>query len=207
MKRSTHPDRRRWNEKYRREGFEAFAKEPSPWLKQHESLLMEQAKGLALDVAAGNGRNAFYLASLGFEVKALDISDVAIQWIRDQAQQRRVNVQANWTNLETEALGNEEYEVLVNFNYLQRSTFTGLKAALRPGGLLIFETMTTDQDDVLGSSINRRYLLASGELHRAFCDLEILAYREAVARYRPASEAKAVAGLVARKPGLLTSSD
>lgn len=38
---------------------------------------------LALDIACGMGRNSKYLASIGFEVDALDISSVAIDTLRD----------------------------------------------------------------------------------------------------------------------------
>ncbi|RMI13365.1 MAG: hypothetical protein D6681_05945, partial [Calditrichaeota bacterium] len=58
-------DRERWNRRYREEGPEAFGDQPVEWLAAHEDLLRQQPKGMALDIACGNGRNARFLAQLG----------------------------------------------------------------------------------------------------------------------------------------------
>ena len=74
--------RERWNERYGGDGFEPFPDAPAPWLVEHAALLRELAgagrRRRALDVACGDGRNARWLAELGFEVDAVDVSDVAI---------------------------------------------------------------------------------------------------------------------------------
>jgi 2-polyprenyl-3-methyl-5-hydroxy-6-metoxy-1,4-benzoquinol methylase len=195
------PEQIRWNKKYRREGLESFGITPSSLLVEHESLLRLQPCGPALDVAAGNGRNALYLARLGFDVQALDISDVAVAWLAEHARRRRLSVYARWANLQIERLPEQQYEVVVNINYLERGILPALEAALRPGGLLFFQTMTTDQVDLLGERMPRRFLLAPNELRDSFPDLKTLEYQESIVTASISGTKKAVASLLARKPG------
>ena len=176
----------------------ALSQEPSEWLRQHEDLLVEQPKDRALDVATGNGRNAFHLARLGFTVEAVDISDVAIDRITGQVHQQKLPIHPELMDLERISLPTERYQVIVNMNYLERSIFSAIKNALVPGGLLFFETFTRDHIDVLGIQLNRNYTLDHNELLTAFRDLRILAYREAIVARSP-DRKRAVASLVARK--------
>ena len=66
----------KWNKRYSARNIGQLKQRPSDWLVRHQPLLEKQPKGKALDIACGNGRNARFLANLGFEVDALDISDV-----------------------------------------------------------------------------------------------------------------------------------
>jgi hypothetical protein len=73
-----------------------------------------------------------------------------------------------------------------------------LKAALKPGGLIIYETYTTAQLDIPGAHpLQREFLLEPGELRSIFGDFTILEYRETT------TDTKAVASLIARKPPAL----
>jgi SAM-dependent methyltransferase len=49
--------------------------------------------GRALDLGCGPGRNALYLASLGFAVDAVDLSPAAIAWAEERASEVGVDVQ------------------------------------------------------------------------------------------------------------------
>ncbi|MBZ4016910.1 class I SAM-dependent methyltransferase [Streptomyces purpurogeneiscleroticus] len=60
--------------------------------KPDESLVSYLERGLitpgrALDLGCGPGRNALHLASLGFEVDAVDLSPAAIAWAEDRARE------------------------------------------------------------------------------------------------------------------------
>ena len=79
-------DRQKWNQKYQGQGLIRMGEEPSSWLKDHQELLQQQPKGPALDLACGNGRNSFFLIKQGFSVDAVDISDVAIDWLKGKAE-------------------------------------------------------------------------------------------------------------------------
>ncbi|POX42856.1 SAM-dependent methyltransferase [Streptomyces sp. Ru73] len=49
-------------------------------------------KGRALDLGCGLGRNALYLAALGFDVDAVDLSPAAVAWAEDRAREAGAEV-------------------------------------------------------------------------------------------------------------------
>lgn len=193
------PAQIRWNQKYLKKPLHDRNPQPSEWLRAHESLLKQQKKGVAFDMACGNGRNAFYLAALGFQVEAADISDVAIDWLTQQAEQQKASITPLQMDFEQTPLPTEKYQVLASFNYLQRNAFSALQRALAPGGLLFFETFSRDSIEVLGSTMNPDYVLDYNELLQAFSDLRILAYQETIRGSLEEGNPQAVASLVARK--------
>lgn len=183
----------RWNKKYQQLNLETLNSKPSSWLSQHEHFLNIQTKGKALDIACGSGKNSCYLATLGYDVDAIDISDVAVDWLTKKVMEEQITVFPQVRNLETELLPVSSYNVILNFYYLQRSLFPAIKAALTPGALLFFETFSQDHIEVVGSSINPDFVLKRGELLTVFSDLEILDYEEGV------FDGKGVARMVAVK--------
>jgi tellurite methyltransferase len=155
-------------------------------------------------VACGDGRNAGYLAQLGFEVDAVDVSDVAIDALRAAAETRGLSVHPWRCDLEhgglgDPGLGDSAYDVIVQINYLQRDLFEDLARALAPGGLLILETFTRGDREARGNHVEAAYLLEAGELPASFPGLEVIRHREAVLEH--GERRRAVAGLVARRPG------
>jgi tellurite methyltransferase len=188
--------RERWNERRSQGGFEPFPDTPARWLVDNDALL--GTGGCALDVACGDGRNALHLARLGFEVDAVDVSDVAIDALRAAAPERAPAVRARVVDLEREPLPVAAYDVVLNFNYLQRDLFGALERALRPGGWLVFETLGRAHIDELGKRINPAYVLADNELLHAFPGLRVRRYREGVVTR--ACGPRGVASLVAQRP-------
>jgi SAM-dependent methyltransferase len=189
--------RERWNERRAAADFEPFPDAPAPWLAEHAALL--GGGGRALDVACGDGRNALALARLGHEVDAVDVSDLTIDALLAAAPERAPRVHPRVVDLEHEPLDRDAYDVVVNFNYLQRDLFGALQDALRPGGWLLFETFGPDHLEQLGRQINPAYVLGPGELLRAFPSLRVRHYREGVAE-RPGGP-RGVASLLAQRPG------
>ena len=190
--------RERWNERYADGGLEPFPDAPAEWLVAHEALLA--GGGRALDVACGDGRNALYLAQLGYMVDAIDVSDVAIGALRAAVEQRglAMTIAPRVVDLEREPLPGGPYDVIVTLNYLQRELFGALESALAPGGLLLYETLGRAHVDELGRSFNPDYLLEQGELLRAFPGLEVVDHHEGVVER--SGGPRGVAGLVARRP-------
>ncbi len=178
---------------------ESWESRPSDWLRSHHSLLNAQRRGAALDVACGNGRNSFFLAAMGFEVDAADISDVAVVWLQQQVAQKVVSIQPIQMDFENNLLAKEKYQVILCFNYLERGLFPVLQDALQAGGLLFFETAYRDDITILGSSMNPRYVLDYNELLREFSDLRILEYQEKIVYVAELTKKKALASIVARK--------
>lgn len=167
----------RWDERYA-QGFVPFPDTPAHWLVAHRELL--GGGGRALDVACGDGRNARYLAELGYAVDAIDASGVAIAALQEAAAQRGLAVAARVVDLEREPLPPGPYDVIVTMNFLQRDLFDALQDALAPGGLLLYETLGQAHVTTLGRSFNPAYLLEDGELPRALDRLEVVDHFEGV---------------------------
>jgi SAM-dependent methyltransferase len=149
--------------------------------------------GRALDIAAGYGRNAVYIAGLGFEVDAVDISDVGLS--RIGREQSRVHpIQADLDIYQIQA---RTYDLILNINFLQRRLFPLIIEGLKPGGLLIFETFVEGGAPTRDAPDCRDYLLRPNELLRAFLPLHILYYSEHP--NEPPQKASHVASLVGRK--------
>ncbi len=194
---------RSWDERYRsREGEESgqppvWAKlEPSEFLVEHAGLLPKGGRGL--DVAMGTGRNTVYLASLGFKVTGVDISPVACERALEAAGVAGVRIEALCADVETWDVPEAAFGVVINFNYLHRELCPRLAAALRPGGVLVFQTFTAPQREFGWGPSKDEFLLQAGELRELFPGLEVLVYREGVEESEWGK--KAAAGLVARRP-------
>lgn len=196
-----HRDRIRWNKRYKQEGMQAQWRKPSDFLVRHQQLLLQQPKGWSLDVACGAGRNAFYLATLGFRVEAVDLSDVAIRWLQHQVLEKQLPIHPKVANLENAQFPKQKYQVIININYLERTIFPTIKEALLPGGLLLFESFTKDHIRVTGRDIDPRFTLDHNELRWAFPGLLVLHYEESVIEDKASGRKKGVASLVARKTG------
>jgi SAM-dependent methyltransferase len=190
--------RERWNERYARDGVEPFADAPAEWLVEHRDLLA--GGGRALDVACGAGRNALYLAQLGYEVDAIDASDVMVDALHAAAQERGLAISPRVVDLEHEPLPPGPYDAIVMLNFLQRDLYGALQEALAPGGLLFYETFAPAHVEELGRSFNPAYLLERGELLQAFPGLEVVAQHEGVVER--SGGPRGVAGVVARRPAL-----
>lgn len=183
-------ERTAWDKTYSRREY-VFGKEPAGFLVE---IIDKLPLGPALDIATGEGRNAVFLAKKGFLVEGVDISVVGLRKAKRLAAENGVKIQTVNADLNKYKIRPEHYSVILNFFYLQRSLFPQIKAGLRKGGVVVFETYTTEHlKNPGGSSMEKEYLLEPGELKRAFSDLEILHYSER-------NDGKeAVARLVARK--------
>ena len=166
---------------------------PSPFLMEHMDLL---PKGRALDVAMGRGRNAVFLAGMGLETEGIDISPEAINDALNLAAAAGVPVRALVADLEKGYLFERDaYDLIVCFNYLHRPLFQTMKDALKPGGMIVYETFIVDQAR-FGKPRNPDHLLKHNELLRLFREFRCLRYREGII-----GEKNAIAGIIAQKTG------
>ena len=167
---------------------------PTDWLTDHAALL--PASGDALDVACGRGRHALWLADHGLRVTAVDRNAEAIAVLSAAARERALPIAAHVVDLERGAdLGREVYDVIVGVHYLHRPLFPALVAALRPGGILIYETFTRTQAR-RGKPTNPAFLLEPGELRALTAGLTVIDEREGEFGNRD------IAAIVCRKPAL-----
>ena len=180
-----------WDTKYSI-GEYISAKGPSKLLIELFHLL---PRGKALDVACGEGRNAIFLAKNGYDVDAIDISGVAVERGRSTAEQDNVKVNFMQADLENYQIPEETYNVIINFNYLQRTLAPTIKRGLKRGGVLIFETFTLEQQGI-GPPKNPEFLLKPNELLKLFEGLHIFFYREGIFEEE---RKKAIASLAGKK--------
>lgn len=165
--------------------------DPSSFLLENIDLL---PRGKALDIAMGHGRNAVYLASQGFDVVGVDIAKDAVDAALALAKGQGVRIHAEVADLEEGyRIGTNAYDLIVCFNYLQRSLFPSIETGLKSGGMVVYETFIVDQIQ-FGRPRNPDHLLKHNELLYRFRNLRVLRYHEGIM-----NDQKAVAGIIARK--------
>lgn len=181
-----------WESRYG-EATDAGIRPPSRFLVEVLPLL---PTGRALDVACGDGRNALHLARHGWRVEAIDFAHAGLARLLAIARRESLPVLAVQADLEQFPLPRGRYDVVVNVRYLQRSLFDALKASLRSGGTVVFETFIRDQQQ-LGHPRNPAFLLERGELADRFSDFDILRFDEG--RFETENGAAFLARLLARR--------
>lgn len=144
-------------------------------LTQNQHLLPE--RGTALDLACGRGGNALLLAKLGLTVTAQDISPVAIQQLQQTAQQSALQINAEVRDVVSDPPLAAQYDVIVVSYFLDRQLAPAIIAALKPGGLLFYQTWCRQKTADRGP-VNPDYLLADNELLSLFAGLAVRVYRE-----------------------------
>ena len=161
-------DRLKWNEKYQSE---SYPEEPAAIVKDYTML----ARGKkALDIAAGNGRNALFLAHQGFSVDAVDISDSGLQLFAA----KHPNVYPICADLDDFDIPIRRYDLIINIKFLNRRLFPYIREGLAPGGILIFQTFLGTPNSGSRQPACQDYLLQTNELLHAFLSLRILLYEE-----------------------------
>ncbi len=185
-------DREKWDGRYREA---AGPGEPARVLLDFAHLL--PSAGRALDLACGLGANAFCLAERGLEAHAWDASPVAVERLVREAEERGVMVRALVRDVVAAPPAPASFDVIVVAHFLERALAPALVRALRPGGLLYYQTWTRTRVDEIGPR-DDAYRLEDGELLRMFAagavgitpdhadrgaassaaGLQVLAYRE-----------------------------
>jgi len=166
---------------------------PARWLIDNAQLLPRT--GDALDVACGPGRNALWLAERGLKTLAVDRDTDSVRALNEEAGRRTLSLRAEVIDLENGRVAFEPraYDVIVVVHYLHRPLFPALIEAVRPGGVLVYETFTRAQA-ARGKPTNPAFLLEPGELIELVRPLEVLASREGD------YEGRMVASVIARRP-------
>ena len=124
--------------------------------------------GRALDLACGAGRNAIYLARLGWQVTAVDASRAAIARLLEDA--KGLAVDARIADLERGEFTIEPhaYDLICDFHYLHRELFPDIREGVRPGGVV-----------VAAIHLDGSFAVRPGELREEFAGWKILYYSEA----------------------------
>ena len=183
-------DREHWDAKYAaRADLEAA---PAPFLVAHAHRL---PVGRTLDLAAGAGRNARFLAGLGHRVVAADVSGIVLSRLRGVAP----DVACVQMDLDQPGIRSGSCDAVVVVSFLDRRLFGAVLDWLRPGGIVLWDTFLREQRDI-GHPRNPDWLLERGELRARLAPrCEVLAEREGLVE-EPGGRAFR-SGIVARRRG------
>jgi tellurite methyltransferase len=156
-------------------------------------------RGVALEVAAGNGRNAIALAQAGCRVIAADFSITAMRLLGKTARTMGLAITPVMADLQTiPPFRPASFDLVANVNFLERALVPHLKSLLRIGGVLFFDTFLIDQAE-LGHPRDPNFLLRHYELREMLSDMELIHYREGLVRYSEDARAWRATALARRK--------
>ncbi|MHB1022956.1 MAG: class I SAM-dependent methyltransferase [Acidobacteriaceae bacterium] len=182
--------REHWNQRYR--AGEHTSTDPDPILLQFYDEFIAPTfphGGRGLDMAGGAGRHAIWMAQQpGWQMTLSDLSDTATALARQNAAAVGAAIQiVNEPAIDTltrAASENARYDLLMIFQFLDRSLFPAIRAAVRPGGLIVYKTYALDHlqlGDGSGPKDAARLLERQELLHR-FSDFRVLFYHETIVR-------------------------
>ncbi|EME68374.1 SAM-dependent methyltransferase [Paramagnetospirillum caucaseum] len=156
-------------------GTDPFRVAPSPWIARFAALV--PAGGSVLDLACGGGRHARLFLDRGHTVTAVD---------RDVTQARLAEgaelIAADLEDGSPWPLAGCGFDAVVVTNYLWRPLFPTILAALKPGGVLLYETFAAG-NEVFGRPANPDHLLRRGELLDLARGLTVAAYEDGIAEH------------------------
>jgi len=167
-------DKEKWDKRYQSPS--PGQPQPAQVLSDYDYLLPPQGK--ALDLAAGLGGNALFLARHGLQVSAWDISQVAMEKLADIAANEGVSIDCRVRDVTTEPPTAESFDVIVVSRFLDRSICEAISTALRPAGLLFYQTFTREKSTQATGPSNPDYLLRPNELLQLFPELLVRIYHD-----------------------------
>ena len=166
-------ERTAWNLRYSGGDYSPRT-EPTPFL---EDWIERIPRGRALDVACGTGRNALRLAEAGFEVDAVDISEVAIDRARAEAERRRLEIGWHVAAMDDFPIPADTFQLVTVVRYRNPGLWPRLAASLAPDGWILVEHHMKSSRTVVGPP-TPEFRLDPGELLVAFGALRIVSYTE-----------------------------
>jgi 2-polyprenyl-3-methyl-5-hydroxy-6-metoxy-1,4-benzoquinol methylase len=155
----------KWDKRFRDEDF-ALGTDPSPYLAANIGFIKSLVPcGKALDIACGEGRNSIFLAREGFEVTGIDISEAGLEKASKWMERENLRIDFRRENLEKYEI-TETYDLIINFNFLLRDLIPKEVAALRPGGVIVFDSIL--DSPYVPTTHKKEFLLGPGELYSIF---------------------------------------
>ena len=136
-----------WDEKYSIADY-YYGLLPNHFLKSSVRLLPKNSKVLC--IGEGEGRNAVFLSSLGFSVTAVDFSEVARKKALELAEQQKVQVDYQVSDLSHFDFGLDKWDAVISiFCHLSPQFRTEvhdkIQKSLKKGGLVIMQAYTPEQ--------------------------------------------------------------
>ncbi len=167
-----------WEERYAGEGY-LFGKEPIAFLKHYAGVLKT---GRTIDIAMGEGRNAVFLASQGFQVEGVDCSAKAIEKAKRLATEKGGTVEAKVQNLDFFLMPLMKYQtILMTYFRPQARFFSEIRRGLVQGGTFLLEAYTVEhfkKQNPPNPLIDFEECYKPNEILGYLKDFHILYYRE-----------------------------
>ncbi|MEA5139432.1 class I SAM-dependent methyltransferase [Arcicella rigui] len=175
----------RWNERYSMEAF-AYGEQPNNFLKEQLSGL---AVGKILFPAEGEGRNAVFAATLGWQVSAFDISTEGKNKALKLAEMHQVRIDYQVEELQNLAYQPEQFDAIAliyaHFPADIKSVYhKTLDKYLRKGGIIIFEAFSKKhleyiaKNEKVGGPKEEAMLFSKEEIKADFDNYEIIILKE-----------------------------
>jgi SAM-dependent methyltransferase len=183
----------KWDQIYRQKTGEPAVAEI---LNQHQHYL--PTCGVALDLACGRGGNALLLARAGLQTMAWDISEVGITQCQQAADKENLPLIASVWDVESMPPEPNSVDVIVVSQFLHRPLCAALVEALRPRGLLFYQTHSVHKAAGTGPN-NPDYVLQDNELLSLFSALQVRAYHEPIRLAEGSITFQGQAALLAQK--------
>jgi hypothetical protein len=167
-----------------------FNTKPNRWLVEAVEGLRP---GRALDVGMGQGRNALYLASRGWEVTGFDVAEVGVEKAKQAAAAQGLTIAAVHAADEEFDFGRERWDLIAIIYALEKRSVHRVREALKRGGLVVIEAGIDDKPDAF-------FGFRTNELREIFKGFRILKYEETTGSYDWGPETIQLVRLVAEKP-------
>ena len=144
------------------------AQAPSSWISRFAHLV--QPQGQVLDIACGLGRHMRLFHAQNHRVVGIDQSQAAIDAVANLGQAIQADIENGpWP------LSGQQFDAVVVTNYLWRPLWSQILDSVKPGGLLLYETLAQG-NEAFGKPSRADFLLAPGELLQVCKGWHIVAY-------------------------------
>lgn len=180
------------------ESAEQWRERPDDLLLLHQFLLPE--KGIGLDLGAGKGNETIFLARLGLQMTAVDISRLAINRLKERASELNLTIRTFRQDMLQFSIHPDSYDLICSFWSLIflspkkiAELASSIAAGLKPSGLFAC-AVYTEQDPGFFAAQRRLktqgarhfithdgghlYFFSQGELRSFFPDLKVIYYAE-----------------------------
>ena len=136
-----------WNERYNEAEY-VFGTEPNDFLKDEFSKI--PIGGSVLCLAEGEGRNAVFLAQQGYQVTAMDMSEVGLNKALKLSQDRGVDIITQVADLADYEFGEAQWDGIVSIwahlpKAVRQRVYAQIAPALKPNGVFILEAYIEQQ--------------------------------------------------------------
>ncbi len=168
-----------WDDRYSKEAF-AYGEGPNAFLAEQ---LPSLKPGRILFPAEGEGRNAVYAASLGWDAVAFDISTAGRLKAEMLAQRTGIKLDYQLLSATDFDYGSEQYDavalIYAHFpRFIKDHFHKSIQQCLKPGGTIIMEAFSIDNlefqkaNPYIGGPSDPEMLYSVDEVTKAFNDIE-----------------------------------